>query len=621
MAAQLPELEQNLKHLQREVRGVSGAVKRARQTHSARASPSLHIRRIAAIVHLLCGCAELAAIWASRATRKRRGLLQNPAERTSAQTVLEWSQELREDVEVTAALQGFAHNMREQADDFLIETLVIEDLLKYWSQGIQTSTEIAIIAFIRKWRMRPRSAGKYMLLQRLAEDVEYRKSWGRYFRARWNLRWAAGGCCRHLTSTCIQAKAAVFIRWIRWARHSRGADRPCVIINMDETAVTCLKTTKLGMVGPNKFECAMAGFESKKQRGFPRCALIAAIGNDNDLQSKLPQVFLPKSKPGVYPPENIRRVFSDARPPTQAYHGGSGYQNAESMHQWLKDLRCVLKRHRPNHVWILVMDCYSVHVSLIILRYALSLGFAVVLIPGRMTWLLQPLDTHVFAEFKNLLRRLIMNLRTASKDGTIAWKDALQAAIQATHAKLVTKSWLRVMQAAGMDVDTSALRPALRNVLGDADLHPRPPTQEEMRTVLGTQGQHAEEVRRLLTRPGKSPAGSSASGSVTSKTAVPSEHDAVVDGPTRAAAGSGAAGPVPCSAHPSHADTTSRRFPVGRRLWMPQPRNLLMPAPRPRREGPSAGTRSQKRPCHTGVVQAEAQSRSLKIARSLSSLL
>ena len=141
-------------------------------------------------------------------------------------------------------------------------------------------------------------------------------------------------------------------------------------------------------MGPTTFHCHTTGIESKKQGGFPQCALIASIVNGDALQSSVPQVFHPRSKPGVLPPSRIRRVFVDANRPTQAYHGGSGFQNSESMRQWLRDLRRVLHTHRRNHVWILVMDCHSVHISLDILRYARRLGFLVVLVPGRMTWLL-----------------------------------------------------------------------------------------------------------------------------------------------------------------------------------------------------------------------------------------
>ena len=610
-------LDQELQEVRREIR----AVKHSGRTRAPRATPQLYVRRIATIVYMLCNSAELAAIWASRVTRRQTPTQENLDGRISANSVLGWVNALRGDEEVSAALQRLEHHMRERADDFLIETLVIEDLLVYWSRGIQTTTEVAIMSLLRKWNLRPRSAAMEIRLQRLADDAEYRKSWGRHFRARWNLRWSGESTCRYMTSSVIQTKAAIFMRWIRWAARESSAQRPALFINMDETSVSCLKKSKMAMVGPSAFDHAGNGHGNKKQCSFPRCALIASIVSDEALQSKLPQVFLPRSKPGVYPPLSVRRVFSDARTPVQAYHGGSGFQNADSMRQWLSDLRHVLRKERPNHMWILVMDCYSVHLSMESLKYAKVLGFCVVLIPGRMTWLLQPLDSHVFAEFKRLLRRLIMHQRIASDTGTITWSDGLRAATTAVRAKLVSKSWRSVMQGSGMVAEASTLRPALQNVLRGVELDPRPPTKAELEIVLGTHGPHVGHVWELLAAPNK-------------RLAVSRGKDGEVGGAAAsalefAAPSSSASEHVPAAAASSTASggqaslstPTTRRFPVGRRLWMPQPRNLMLQRTQAERRGPSAGTRSQGGPCQPGIMQTESQSRGSKRRPPLASVL
>jgi hypothetical protein len=215
------------------------AAKRSTCSTNVRATPPLHVRRVTTIVFLLCKSTELAAIWANRATRRRLPSLENLDGKVSEQSVLAWAHSLKEDTEVKAALQALGHHLRELADDFLIETLVIQDLLTYWSRGIQTTTEVAVVALLRKWRRRPRSEQRESWLQRVAEDTEYRKSWGRYFRGRWNLRWAGENSCRYMTSTVIQRKAAIFIRWIRWAALSRGVTRTSTFINMDETTISC----------------------------------------------------------------------------------------------------------------------------------------------------------------------------------------------------------------------------------------------------------------------------------------------------------------------------------------------------------------------------------------------
>ena len=593
----------------------------ARKRTYALATPSLHVRQIATVVYLLCGNAELAAIWASRSCRVRRATVESPEGRVSEETVLSWVESLQEDTAVKAALQALDHHMRELADDFLMETLVIEDLLTYWARGIQTTTEVAITSLIRKWRMRPRSERKDIWLRRLAGDIEYRKSWARYFRNRWNLRWAGDGSCRFMTSAVLQAKAAIFIRWIHWAMRPRDTNLPAICINMDETTISCLKRTKYGMVAPAAFNVSETSVESKRQGGFPRCALIASIVNDDALQPKLPQVFLPKTRATFFPPKKIRGVFIDAGPPIRAYHGGSGFQSPASMRQWLRDLRHVLLAHRPNHEWVLVMDCYSVHTSRDVLRYARSLKFVVVLVPSRMTWLLQPLDTHVFADFKRTLRRLIMTRRIDSNYGRITWSEGLKTATQAVLAKLVQGSWRLTMRGAGMGERSAALQPAIRDLLSGVDLTPRPPALEEMRTVLGTGGPHVKHVWELvvLCNNANGGPGTRASASVMPPTA------AIPSAPTTGAGHHTSQPRVVTSAtsasQATQGETTERRVPRGRRLWTPQPRNLMLMDVTERRRGPSAGTRSQPGACLPGVVQTDSQTRGHKRKPSLSSML
>ena len=151
----------------KELKQVRRAIKAAAQStgrHAGHTTPSLHVRRMATIVFLLCRSAELAAICASRASRKRLSTLGTLDGKISEEIVLAWADNLKEDAEVKAALQALEHRLRELADDFLMETLVIEDLLTYWSRGIQTTTEVAIVALLRKWSMRPRSEARNVWL-------------------------------------------------------------------------------------------------------------------------------------------------------------------------------------------------------------------------------------------------------------------------------------------------------------------------------------------------------------------------------------------------------------------------------------------------------------------------
>ena len=214
-----------------------------------------------------------------------------------------------------------------------------------------------------------------------------------------------------------------------------------------------------------------------------------------------------------------------------------------------------------------------------------------------------------------------MNRRIASQDGRITWGNGLVAATEAVHAKLVCKPWRHVMRGAGLAVEPLALRPALRDLLTGVELDPRPPTLDEIKVALGTKGKHPEEVWALLTRSGSGRGGSCASASELHHAVA--SHDPEASQPvaglstTQAAAASS----VPASTQAWPGAPSARRLPIGRRLWTPQPRDLMLLHSSARRHGPSAGTRSQHRPTMPGVVETESQTRSRKRALSLSSIL
>ena len=56
-----------------------------------------------------------------------------------------------------------------------------------------------------------------------------------------------------------------------------------------------------------------------------------------------------------------------------------------------------------THQVVLLLDTASAHICPKFLRAASRKGIVVQYIPAKLTWLLQPLDTHVFARFKQFL--------------------------------------------------------------------------------------------------------------------------------------------------------------------------------------------------------------------------
>ena len=82
---------------------------------------------------------------------------------------------------------------------------------------------------------------------------------------------------------------------------------------------------------------------------------------------------------------------------------------------WLARLVRTLRTRKPDTQLILILDAATIHLSGTFRRRALSLGVRLVFIPAGLTWLLQPLDTHVFAALKRDIRtRLTRSILSSS---------------------------------------------------------------------------------------------------------------------------------------------------------------------------------------------------------------
>ncbi len=90
---------------------------------------------------------------------------------------------------------------------------------------------------------------------------------------------------------------------------------------------------------------------------------------------------------------------------------------------------------RPNAEIVMVFDVASKHVTREVFMHLNRLTLHTLLIPDGMTWLLQPLDTHVFSTLKRSLHDLQSRGRGESPLGI-----------------LPARSWIRIAGAAIKDV-------------------------------------------------------------------------------------------------------------------------------------------------------------------------
>jgi hypothetical protein len=217
--------------------------------------------------------------------------------------------------------------------------------------------------------------------------------------------------------------------------------------------------------------------------GKRRCYLthVGLICDRTDLQPLLPQVLigneatlLVRDMPALQAacPANVRLIRQK-----------SSWNNGLLCAMIVGLIAAALSAHTDSLQIVLILDAVRLHFAEPVLTACRRHGVWPVFVPARLTWLLQPLDTHGFALFKHRLRMAHQRERVRSPDGTVSFADFLQCVYQAIRTVLQGRRWDTAFDSDGFS--QGQLRVAVR-VLEELQLHgdlrvpSTRPTREQM---------------------------------------------------------------------------------------------------------------------------------------------
>ena len=129
--------------------------------------------------------------------------------------------------------------------------------------------------------------------------------------------------------------------------------------------------------------------------------LFALICNESSVQPLLPQIALCNER--TLSARELAATARDLPENVQVWRRKSAWANTRVVCAVLVEIWKALLTVRDKYRIVLVMDTCPAHVGEGVLRAASRRGIRVVYVPPKLTWLLQPLDTHVFARFKLFL--------------------------------------------------------------------------------------------------------------------------------------------------------------------------------------------------------------------------
>ena len=208
----------------------------------------------------------------------------------------------------------------------------------------------------------------------------------------------------------------LFFVWVGYLANIGYSMDEAVYINLDETAIAYHYGGKKGLkkINPN---CGTKDMKDKTSVHLTRkhCTFIAAIASDTKVQQALPQVILPNVRGEK---RKWARVIKDKTdcPNVHVMNGQAGWVNNDNMEHYFDIVQDHLKALNIEKT-VIVMDCQACHRSYRILKKLKKMKWKVLLVPGKLTGLLQPLDVCFFKSFKKQLFENQVKDRMNSIDG------------------------------------------------------------------------------------------------------------------------------------------------------------------------------------------------------------
>lgn len=173
-------------------------------------------------------------------------------------------------------------------------------------------------------------------------------------------------------------------------------------------------------------------------------------------------------------------------PPKVCLRGYAGGVSTQQMKSILTILGHRLHKCRPGCHVLVFLDAASQHLAADVIACVARLRIILLVLPARLTWPLQPLDTHVFAPLKRELQAAQLISHAPHAEGVLELLESVSHLQIAIRRTLTDRTRQHVMASNGLLGNTSTLRAQVQqHLLGALPLPLRPPTADELRHIVG----------------------------------------------------------------------------------------------------------------------------------------
>ena len=259
-------------------------------------------------------------------------------------------------------------------------------------------------------------------------------------------------------------------------------DVPLIRINMDESSVPLVPPALRGVVmrrWRSRRFARPGRFRAGRHLTRMNLTYVAFVSDDAELNRHLPQVVL--GRKGILLQRDFRELFELAPDTVYLSRTDTGWATGPTIREIFELLIAVLQQQRPDHAYVLVMDCAPSHLEIETIVQLRAAGIHVLLVPAKLTWLLQPLDVTCFRYFKLCLRRRFYD-RFSEQPAAICMRWFLPILYEVIVETIQQKPWPDIFRNVGLRALQSGVSSYIRAHLELDEIPPMPalpPTQLE----------------------------------------------------------------------------------------------------------------------------------------------
>lgn len=233
-----------------------------------------------------------------------------------------------------------------------------------------------------------------------------------------------------------------YFQWMNFVTSQAPLGKRQLLINMGETALAYSWPGQKGNIScqsriPEGLSLRPESVSRNEIRGH--VTHLAFICDDTAIQPTLPQILLGNKARFTL---RLLQSLQGAVPANlHLWRQESSWNNHATMRKALTALRQALLPYMATRYIVLLLDMARARIHPTIYRHAHQCNIRLVYIPAKLTWLLQPCDTHAFAKFKAALRRLWLDARLESQDGEINARQWVMIIAKAIRAVFQGTRW------------------------------------------------------------------------------------------------------------------------------------------------------------------------------------